>query len=414
MSGGEPRGPEIYLDHNATTPLDPRVLEAMTQVWRDCGANPASQHAPGRRARRLVEEAREGILALLGAQTSGMSADRLIFTSGGTEANHLALRGLVVPELFPRLLALADCEHPSARATAARLQQEAQWQEGLRRAAASTATESLPEIVRLPLLPTGVVDLQAIAALRDLPEAQRPQLICLMLANNETGVLQPVREACELVQGSGMFVHTDAVQAVGKIRVNFRELGVSTLSVAPHKFHGPIGIGGLVVRHGVNLLPQLQGGFQQQGMRAGTENAALAVGFHRALAIALEEATQRWERMQSIRDEFVAIIQKNLPNSIVVGEDVPRTPNTACISFPPLDRQALVMALDLARVACSTGSACASGSSEPSPTLLAMGLPREVVESAVRFSLGAFTTAAEMTAAAERIIKTVKHLERDK
>ena len=406
----EPRDREekaIYLDNNATTPLDPRVLEAMTKVWRDCGANPTSQHAAGRAARRVVEEAREGILALLGGRTAGMAADRLIFTSGGTEANHLALHGLVQRDYFPRLVALAPLEHPSIRAAAEQLkqralrrEQEREWQ----------VADPVCENIRLPVLPTGVIDLTAVAELRQLPEARRPQLISVMLASNETGVLQPVREICELAKNTGMLVHTDAVQAVGKVPVNFRELGVSAMTVAPHKFHGPVGIGGLVVRNGVKLEPQLLGGFQQEGSRAGTESAALAVGFYQALVLAQEEAKSRWETMRSLRDQFTCLIRKQLPNSVVIGEDLPRTPNTACISFPPLDRQALVMALDQVGVACSTGTACASGSSEPSPTLVAMSLPPAVISSAVRFSLGALTTAAEVAEAAERIIKTVKRL----
>ena len=402
----------IYLDNNATTPLDPRVLEAMTKVWRDCGANPASQHSFGRAARRLVEEAREGILELLGGRTSGMAADRLIFTSGGTEANHLAVRGLVWPQFFPRLVALADLEHPSIRGTAEKLQQEGQH---VRSAARlhhySEVPVPHPGNLRLPVLPTGVVDLAAIAELRELPEANRPQLICVMFASNETGVLQPVPEVCELAKNTGIHVHTDAVQAVGKVPVNFRELGVASLSVAPHKFHGPIGIGGLLVRNGVQLNPQMFGGFQQEGLRPGTESAALAVGFQQALKLALEESTTRWEQMRSLRDEFVTLITKQLPDTVAIAEDVTRTPNTACLSFPSLNRQALVMALDQAGVACSTGSACASGSSEPSPTLLAMGLPAAVISSALRFSLSALTTAAEIAQAAERIFKTVKRLQ---
>lgn len=400
MSGGgtdEPiddHGP-IYLDHNATTPLDPRVLEAMVRVWRDCGANPASQHAAGRAARRLVEEAREGILALLGGRTSGMSTDRLIFTSGGTEANNLALQNWGTSHL-----ALSPLEHPSIQATAARLSQ-ALLPEGV-----------LFQLERLPVLPNGKVDLTVIDMIAQRTrEYQRPALISVMLASNETGVLQPVREICQLVENRGMLVHTDAVQAVGKVPVNFRELGVHAMTVAPHKFHGPLGIGALVVRSRVQLQPQLLGGFQQESLRAGTECAALAVGFHQALAFAHEESNTRWTRMRELRDEFECLLRKELPMIVIIGEDVPRLPHTSCISFPPLDRQALVMALDLAGVACSTGSACASGSSEPSPTLVAMGLPPAVVGSAIRFSLGAFTTAAEVHSAAERIIKTVNRLQ---
>lgn len=387
-SQAEITGP-IYLDNNSTTRLDPRVLEAMIRVWRDCGANPASQHAAGRAARRLVEEAREGILSLLGGNTTGMSADRLIFTSGGTEANHLALHGLLTEPGGG--LAISALEHPSIQATA-----EQPRQRGTR-------------VQRLPVLLTGVVDLRVVEELL-ADESQRPQLISLMLASNETGVLQPVADVCRFAQGTRTLVHTDAVQAVGKIPVNFRELGVAALTVAPHKFQGPIGVGGLLLRHDVQLQPQMFGGFQQGSLRPGTENAALAVGFFEALKICHDESQTRWQLMANLRNELQSLLCSQLPNSVVIGEEVSRTPNTLCMSFPPVDRQALVMALDLAGVACSTGSACASGSSEPSPTLVAMGLSTAVLGSAIRFSLGAFTTAAEVHSAAERIIKTVNRL----
>ncbi len=384
----------IYLDNNSTTLLDPRVLEAMTRVWRDCGANPASQHAAGRTARRLVEESREGIIALLGGRISGMSADRLIFTSGGTEANHLALHGLLNAEHRNRGLAISALEHPSIRGTADFLRQN-----GI-------------SVHRLPMLGSGVMDIAAVQSLLQNDESQRPQLISLMLASNETGVLQPVQDVCRLAAATRTLVHSDAVQAVGKIPVHFRELGVAAMTVAPHKFHGPIGIGGLLLRHDVQLQPQMFGGFQQGSLRPGTENAALAVGFWEALKLCHADSATRWKLMEKLRNELQTLLKENLATSVVIGDSVSRTPNTLCVSFPPLDRQALVMALDLAGVACSTGSACASGSSEPSPTLVAMGLPTEVIGSAIRFSLGALTTAAEIHSAAERIINTVKQLQR--
>jgi cysteine desulfurase len=243
---------------------------------------------------------------------------------------------------------------------------------------------------------------------------ESPALVSAMLANNETGVIQPVAEIASLCKERGSFLHTDAVQAIGKIPVHFHDLGVDAMTVAPHKFHGPLGIGGLVLRHGVKLQPQLFGGFQQGGLRPGTENLALAVGFHEALKLAVIELPTRAARMQQLRDGWEQELkeygrQECLPH-VIIGEGSPRLPNTSCVSFPGLNRQALVMALDLAGVACSTGSACASGSSEPSPTLVAMGLPKEVVEGAIRLSLGGFTTAEEVAEASRRIIKTVKHL----
>lgn len=397
----------IYLDHNSTTPIDPRVVEAMVRAWSDCGANPASQHALGRKARRRLEEAREGIAELLEAKTGGMDADQVIFTSGGTEANNLALLGLLnaVERRVdwdgsssgpPMALFVSAIEHPSILQAA---------QELLNRCYESRWWLTVNSSGRIEVPQTPIT-----------PDQSRylPHLISVMLANNETGVIQPVTEIARIAHDEGMIVHSDAVQAVGKIPVSFRELGVDAMTVASHKFHGPLGIGVLVVRHGVKLQPQLFGGFQQAGLRPGTENVALAVGFYAALKLAIAELPERAARMQSLRDELERTIQeqgrRDAYPTVIIGEHAPRLPNTSCLAFPGLDRQALVMALDLAGVACSTGSACASGSSEPSPTLVAMGLPQPVIEGAIRLSLGATTTAAEVAEAARHIINTVKHL----
>jgi cysteine desulfurase len=398
-------GAPIYLDHNSTTPIDPRVVEAMARAWNGCGANSASQHSLGRQARRMLEEAREGILELLGAKTGGMDADQLIFTSGGTEANNLALLGLTASALAgikpgpgapetrrPRVIT-SPIEHPSITAATNEL---------VRRGAV---------LEMCPVTVEGRIDIDPWRAGREKVSAT---LTTIMLANNESGVLQALGAIAEICRGRSILTHTDAVQAVGKIPVNFRELGVDAMTVAPHKFHGPLGIGALLLRHGVKLQPQLFGGFQQAGLRPGTENVALAVGFHTALKLAVEELPDRAARMQSLRDELEKTLSADFPEMVIVGEQAPRLPNTSCVSFPGLDRQALVMALDLAGVACSTGSACASGSSEPSPTLIAMGLPKPVIDGAIRLSLGAFTTAVEVTEAARRIIKTVKHLRSQK
>jgi len=385
----------IYLDHNATTPIDPRVVEAMRRAWERWPGNPASQHDAGRKARRMLEEAREGIASLLGAKTTGMDADQLIFTSGGTEANNLALLGLLPlagtkpgpgmeqPDA-PRLI-ISAIEHPSIAGAATELR---------RRGCA---------VEHVSVSPDGIVDVRGLGG-------SDPGLVSVMLANNETGVIQPVADIVTFFHERKAIVHTDAVQAVGKIPVNFRELGVDALTVAPHKFHGPLGIGALILRHGTKLQPQLHGGFQQAGLRPGTESVALAVGFFEALRLAQEEAADRQSRMRSLRDELERLLLQELPDIVIIGQRAPRLPNTSCIAFPGLSRQALAMSLDLAGVACSTGSACASGSSEPSPTLLAMGLPKPLVESAIRFSIGAFTAATDIAEAARRIINCVNHL----
>jgi cysteine desulfurase len=394
----------IYFDHNSTTPIDERVVEAMVRTWRECGANPASQHGPGRKARRMLEEAREGIAQLLGARTGGMDADQVIFTSGGTEANNLALLGMMAeaPTRHKEFAAeyssiVADVlvsaiEHPSVLGPA----------EELRR-------RGFKVRVAVPTNRQGKFDEAFLGSFDSLP-----YLASIMLANNETGMIQPVRQIAATAHEHGMLIHTDAVQAAGKIPVSFRELGVDAMTVAPHKFHGPLGIGALVVRHGVRLAPQLFGGFQQGGLRPATENVALAVGFFEALRLAVAEFSERAERMRSLRDELEQRLGEEFPDIVIIGKQAPRLPNTSCISFPGVDRQALVMALDLAGVACSTGSACASGSSEPSPTLVAMGLEEKVIRGAIRLSLGAFTTAVEVAEGASRIIKAVKYLRSQK
>jgi cysteine desulfurase len=379
--------PPIYLDHNSTTPLASAVADAMADVWTTIPGNAASQHQFGRAARHLLEEAREGIAELLGAKTTGIDADRLIFTSGGTEANHLALRGLAGRSAH---LVTSAIEHSSVLATSQQLEREG-WQ-----------------VDRLPANNDGVVQIDR---LEDLLSSQT-RLVSLMFGNNETGVLQPVAQAADLCRRRGVPLHSDAVQVVGKLPVHFRELGVAALSCTAHKFHGPQGIGALVVRHGVPLEPQMHGGFQQAGLRPGTEPVALAVGMHSALRLWHEERHDRAERMAQARDRFEQQILSGVRASEVVGARSPRLPHTSNIAFVGLDRQALFMALDLAGVACSTGSACASGSSEPSHVLVAMGCCDGVIRGSLRFSLGAFTTAAEVDQAAARIVKACNDLDR--
>jgi cysteine desulfurase len=383
----------IYLDHNATTPLAPEAAEAIARVERESWANPASQHQPGRQARRVLESAREELAALLGADVSTTRGDRLVFTSGGTEANNLALFGLCqATGDVQRLVALSPFEHPSVLGVGERLAAMG-WEVGWLRG-----------------LPTGEVDGDSLAPLLVPGTAA----VSVMLGNNETGVLQPVGELARRATEAGVPFHTDAVQVVGKLPVDFHSLGVTTLAFSAHKFHGPRGIGGLLVRAGTRLAPLLAGGFQQAGLRPGTEPVALVVGMLVALRTWHSESGKRAARLGQLRDDLAARVQAAIPRTVVVGEDAPRLPHTLCLAFPGVDRRAMAMALDLAGVACSTGSACASGSSEPSHVLLAMGLSDEVVGSAIRFSLGAPTTAQEVAQAAERILSVYKHLSQRK
>jgi cysteine desulfurase len=231
-----------------------------------------------------------------------------------------------------------------------------------------------------------------------------------MLANNETGVLQPVDELTALCSAQNIPLHTDAAQAAGKLPLSFGQLGVATMAIAAHKFGGPVGIGALLVRSDVQLAPLLHGGVQQMSLRPGTESVALVVGMRTALEL-WEKNRREWvAHIEKLRDEFESILTRTDQSIEIIGKQAERLPTTSNVAFLGLDRQALFVALDQAGIACSTGSACASGSSEPSPTLVAMGLPEPIVKSAIRLSLGAFTTAAEIDTAGSRIINTVKRL----
>jgi len=390
----------IYLDHNSTTLIDSAWVKEWTSsaqiaMLEGC-ANPASQHSAGRKARALLEEAKEHIGSHLGAEVSRFAADQVLLTSGGTESNHLAVRGIAAAFSKERLagrkgrVIVSTIEHPSVAGAAEQLKEEG-W-----------------NIVTLPVDTSGVVRAELLPGLLTPDTA----LVSVMLANNETGVLQPVAELAEICRAKGVLIHTDATQAVGKMPVHFRELGVDALTCTAHKFYGPRGIGALVVRHGVKLEPLWQGGFQQAGIRPGTEDVVLALGMWTALGRCMWDIQKdpQLPALRSMRDNLEQKLLAGWPEAVIHGQAVARLPNTICISFPPLDRQALVMALDLAGICCSTGSACASGSSEPSPVLLSMGLPEEHVSSAIRLSLGKANTAKQINEAAQRILQVCNDL----
>jgi cysteine desulfurase len=382
----------IYLDHNATTPLLPQVAAAMAEWQTGRFGNPASQHQMGRRARQAIEQAREEIGRILGAQMSGRASDRVVFTSGGTEANNLAvlgLAGLSDSHAAAGEAIVSAVEHPSIAGAAERLERHG-W-----------------TIHRPGVTCDGVVDL---ARLDELLSA-RTRFVSVMLANNETGVLEPVEEISRRCAALGVPMHTDAVQAIGKLPVDFRGLGVSAMTVAAHKFHGPQGIGALIVRHGVSLEPILFGGFQQDALRPGTEPVALAVGMHAALAAWERAAVARGQHLTNLRDRLELGLAAGYGGQIVVnGSLAARLPHTSNLAFLGIERQALLMALDLAGVACSTGSACASGSSEPSAVLAAMGANQAILDSSLRFSLGATTTRQEIDDAIARILDVCRRL----
>lgn len=381
----------IYLDYNATALMQAEVADAVREASLCYGGNPGSSHEAGRLARRALEEARERIGELLGAQMTGMAADRVIFTSGGTEANHLALFGLLgeaqPAPVRPRLL-ISSIEHPCIAEPAGIVNRRG-W-----------AVDFVD------------VDSDGVVRLEELERSLKPEtrLVCLMLANNETGVLQPVAEAAQRCAERRILVHTDAAQIVGKLPVDFAQLGVDSLACAAHKFGGPLGIGALVLRHGLAPQPMMFGGHQQGGLRPGTEMVALAVGMRVALESWHRDAEATIARVGRLRDRLETRLLAGFPSAVVVGKAAPRLPNTLNIAMVGLDRQVLVLTLDQAGIACSSGSACASGSSEPSPVLSAMGLPEEVCRGSIRLSLGPTTTEDEVDEAGRRILLAGSHL----
>ncbi len=372
----------IYLDHNSTTPLLAEVAQAMAPWLGPQFGNPASQHQWGRRARRRLETARDAIGRRLGATADD---DRITLTSGGTEANHLAVLGMsggLLPGAPAGEAIISAIEHPSLAGPAELLQRRG-W-----------------TIHRVPVNQTGVVDLESFDRLL----TERTRWVSVMLASNETGVIQPVAELARRCAALGVPLHTDAAQAVGKIPVDFHALGASAMTIAPHKFHGPLGTGALITRRSLHLEPLFQGGFQQEGLRPGTESVALAVGFEAALNAWHADAVARTSRLRQLRDRFEAGLSRAVDGPLAInGQAAERLPQTSNVAFLGYDRQALLMALDLAGVACSAGSACASGSTEPSPVLKAMGCSDAALRGSLRFSLGATTTVEQVDEAVRRI-----------
>jgi cysteine desulfurase len=376
----------IYLDHNATASLDPEVLDAMRPFFLTAG-NAESRHAFGRSARRAWELARETVAGVLGADPA-----EVIFTSGGTEANNLAIFGLAGAEGSPGHLVSSPIEHPAITEPVARLE------------AAGFVVD------RSPIDHHGLANATSTAALL----RAETRFATLMLANNETGAVQPVRELAAIAAERNIPVHTDAVQAVGRIPVQFHELGVTTLAASAHKFHGPAGIGLLLVKSGVRLGSRLFGGGQQQGRRPGTAAVPLAVGLAAALEKWHKEAERRSARWVSLRNRLESGLVAALgPEGVIrngPAEDEARLPQTLNLGFPGIDGDVLLMQLDLAGIAASLGSACASGSTRPSPTLVAMRVPDDRLRSSVRFSLGAATTENEIEEAIARVIRVAQSL----
>lgn len=376
----------IDLDQNATTSLSPEVLEAMRPYW-SAGGNPESRHTLGRAARRAWDQAKDTVAHILNADPA-----EVVFTGGGTEANNLAVFGLARPHDGPGHVVASPIEHPAVAETVAHL-------------------ETLGfGVDRPPVHSDGLADPQTMAAALRADT----RLATLILAHNEFGAIEPVARLAELAAERDVPVHTDAVQAVGRIPVDFRALGVATLAASAHKFHGPAGVGVLLVRKDIQLAPWLFGGGQQRGRRPGTPPVALAVGLARALESWHAEASARITRWRALRDRLEQGLRTALGIERVIrtgpSDESLRLPQTLHVGFPGLDGDALLMQFDLVGVACSLGSACASGTTRPSPSLLALGVPADRLRSSVRFSLGATTTEADIDEALGRIVPVVERV----
>lgn len=376
-----PAAQRIFLDNNSTTPPLDEVIDLVATEYRTHYANPGSAHADGRQSRRVLEDARELLASLVGADPQ-----EVIFTSGGSESINLAIQGFLPGTAGE--IALSAGEHPATVNTIRRL-----------------APRGIRQRV-IPLESDGRID---VAALEEF-DWQQIQLATLILAHNETGVIQDVAPLAALCEKHRIPLHLDGVQAIGKIPFHFHDSGATAVSLAAHKFHGPRGVGALIVKENARLLPQITGGHQERGKRAGTEPVALAAGMARALECAIRDHRQRSEQMAALRDHLQQGLQEHCPPVVINGSLEHRLPNTLNISFPGLDGEALLISLDLAGISCSLGSACASGSRDPAPVLLAMGCPEPVYQSALRLSLSFLNTNEEIEEAIRRISRVVHQL----
>jgi cysteine desulfurase len=381
----------VYLDYNATTPVDPAVLEAMLPFLADNFGNAGSVHSAGQRARAAVDAARESVAALIGAKMN-----EIVFTSGGTEADNLAIFGTVAASSKPRKHVITTAiEHHAILHSCEELARQG------------------VEVTIVPVCTSS--DSQGIVDPENIRRALRPEtvLITVMHANNELGTIQPIEEISRIAAEAGVYFHCDAVQSAGKVPLDVNKLGVDLLSISAHKFCGPKGVGALYVRTGRQIAPRSYGGHAERDRRAGTENVPGIVGLGKAAELARELLPEDSARIGGLRDRLESSIVERVPNVMVNGGNGDRTrrvPNTSNLSFPGAGGEALLISLDLQGIACSTGAACSSGSTEPSHVLLAAGLSHDDARSSLRFSLGRPTTAAEIDRAIEVIPAVVERI----
>jgi cysteine desulfurase len=379
----------IYLDHSATTPVDPPVANAMARSVAENFGNPSSVHGFGQQARAAVDRARREVAALVNARPN-----EIIFTSGGTEANNLAIRGVCQGSTVAgRHIVASSIEHPSVRGVCAALERDG-W-----------------EVTRLPVYENGIVRIE------DVHDAVRPDtiLVTVMVANNEIGTVQPISEIGALVRercaaGQKLFLHTDAVQAAGRMALNVEDLGCDLLSLSAHKLYAPKGVGALYARRGVRLMGQNVGGHQERERRAGTENVPGIVAFGEATKIAREELLQRTAHDAGLRDEFEQKVMKLIPDVVMNGDRERRLPHLSNISFRYIEGEGLLINLDLQGIAVSTGSACSSGTLEPSPVIRALGVDDEIARGSIRFSFGKDNTDLDVDYTVEVLVQAVDRL----
>ncbi|HTZ99225.1 MAG TPA: cysteine desulfurase family protein [Candidatus Aquilonibacter sp.] len=378
----------VYLDYNATTPVAPAVLEAMLPFLGETFGNAGSVHSAGQRARAAVDAARESVAALIGAKPS-----EIVFTSGGTEADNLAIFGTVAASAKPRKhIVTTAIEH---------------------HAILHSCEELARQGVDITVVPVRRgPDAQGVVDPEDIRSSIRPEtiLVTVMHANNELGTIQPIEEIARIAAEAGVRFHCDGVQSAGKVPLDVHRLGVDLLSISAHKFYGPKGVGALYVRTGASIAPRFFGGHAERDRRPGTENVPGIIGIGRAAELARKLLAEDAARIAPLRDRLESALLERIPAARVNGDRAHRVPNTTNISFPGAAGEALLIALDLQGVECSTGAACSSGSTEPSHVLTAAGLSRDDARASLRFSLGRPTTAVEIDRAIESIPGVVERI----
>jgi cysteine desulfurase len=374
----------VYLDHNGTTPVHPEVIEAMMPFFKDQFGNASSIHWAGREVKKYLDDAREKVAALLNARPG-----EIVFTGCGTESDNMAIKGVAFAlKEKGRHIITTQVEHHAVLHTCQFLEKMGY------------------EVTYLPVDGDGLIDLQ------DLRRSIKPQtiLITIMFANNETGTIFPMKEIGEIAREKEVIFHSDAIQAVGKLPIDLQQLPVGILSLSGHKLYAPKGIGAQYIRTGTKLMPLIHGGAQERNRRAGTENIPYIVALGKASEIAQRDFPSRYARLRALRDRLEEGILRRIPDVRRNGHPTKRLPNTLNLSFLYIEGESLLLNLDLEGIAVSSGSACTSGSLEPSHVLLAMGIPPEIAQSAIRFSLGWANTDEDVDYVVEVLPRIVKRL----